>query len=760
MAKVDTYQPFYPPEYGEIDLAKYDLPCQQASLEWWYYNCHLTAVNDPERKFSWFASFFRQAKAGAARDDPAREHYDAVLWALSDVQKQNYWSDSLLDAATAQVLEAKIDVSKKGSHMEQALLELAKKNLVPLPDRLMERAVVAKDRLDFVYDGCSLRKSATPAPAPGVPGVTYHIRTVCERTGAAADLHFRLLKPVVRHGMNGIVNDMYYYYVPRCEVTGTVTAEGETIEVHGSGWYDREFGGTDEADATSGEDTSRDALDAWTWFAIQLEDNTELSIFIIYDRDTKRMKADVAVLTDEHGTRHVLTNDKFFVKTDDENTWVSMVTYAEYVVNFSVEVPSLKLKLKVEATFLHQEMVTIVVTSGGFWEGRCNVTGTKNDAPIKGLAFVERKNLRTFQETSGLLKNVGKTVQKILQRLYPTNASKAWIDDNVLGRNALPGVDPQAVCDTIFKPVRALIDRGGKAWRSLILVSCISALSTKKYIDSAKYIAIGELLHVGTLIIDDIQDESVVRRGGPCVHLEFGTAHAINAGTNCYFMAPRLAQIDELPEREQLAMFRLYFDSLRAGHAGQGLDLLGLERYMDDVVETGDVRHLWPQLKAIHVYKTGGPAGTLARMASILAHRWEEQPELTDAMDNFGTQVGLAFQIVDDALNLRGFEGDLKEVGEDIREGKITWPVVKAMAKLTLKDRRTVWNILKKKTDNKEEIHKCIDLLNSVHAINDSLLEARDIVTSAWARLDPLLEDSLPKLMLRAFSLFLTERTY
>ena len=182
-----------------------------------------------------------------------------------------------------------------------------------------------------------------------------------------------------------------------------------------------------------------------------------------------------------------------------------------------------------------------------------------------------------------------------------------------------------------------------QAWRSLILVSSMSALSSK-YIDASKYIALAELLHVGSLIIDDIQDESTVRRGGNCVHQDFGAATAINAGTACYFMAPILGGIDELTQEKQLKIYSLYFDILRCGHAGQGLDILGLDHMMPQVVETGETQELLDSLRAIHVYKTGGPAGTICRMASVLAGADEERAK---ALENYGTQIGLAFQIVD-----------------------------------------------------------------------------------------------------------------
>jgi len=194
---------------------------------------------------------------------------------------------------------------------------------------------------------------------------------------------------------------------------------------------------------------------------------------------------------------------------------------------------------------------------------------------------------------------------------------------------------------------------------------------------------------------------------------------------------------------------------LRAGHAGQGLDIAGLHHMMPEVVETGETTDILDSLRAIHTYKTGGAAGTLCAVACVIC---DASPEQSAALENFGTQLGLAFQIVDDALNLKGFEGDLKEVGEDIRDGKITYPVIKGMSRLSKFDRQYIWSILQERTEDTGKISSVIAMLNKVSAVDDCLVEAHNLVEEAWEKLDPVLEDSLPKVMMRTFCGYLTER--
>jgi geranylgeranyl pyrophosphate synthase/predicted secreted hydrolase len=720
---------------------KYDLPQPECALEWWYYNAHVKIKSTGE-PLSCFASFFRQVEAKElVKQGQERGFMDAVLWAISDPARERYYMDSLLDKDTPSLLKEKIKSSGKPmTHIEMAMMEVVNRGCVPNPDRLMSKRVVAKDKLSIELDECTLKK--------GTNNKDYEVTLFCPRTGTRAHLVFAPRKAAYLHGMNGVVNDMYYYFIPRCAVTGYVILGDrptEKLEVEGEGWYDREFGGERDLD------TSRDALDAWTWFSIQLSNGGDITVFIVEGKDSKEVIENVAVYCPP-GNGKRIAMDNFTVTTS--NLWPSMVTYTEYPMTFQLTCSAVDLNLTINCAFKHQEFLTLLVAGGGFYEGRVTCTGVQGGMNVTGVGFLEKKNHKMYTETQGLLKQVGIIVQKSLQRLYPLDASRAFIDHNVLGRHAMREVDTKKVCDVIFKPVRTLIDRAGKSWRSLILVSVINAIS-QSYVDTSNYIAIAELLHVGSLIVDDIEDNSTVRRGGPCVHLEYGIAHAINASTACYFLAPRLAGVDDLPKHKQLPMYHLFFDSLRAGHAGQGLDILGLDSYMAEAVRTGDVKPLENALKAIHIYKTGGPAGSLCRMACIITDATEEQ---SVAMDGFGTAAGLAFQIVDDALNLVGFEGDLKELGEDIRDGKITYPVIKAIPRLNSEQRNYMWAVLQEKTSDKAKIKSVIDLLNSVRAIDDCLEEAKDIVEKAWRKVDPLLPDSLAKLMMRAFTFYLTER--
>jgi geranylgeranyl pyrophosphate synthase len=319
-----------------------------------------------------------------------------------------------------------------------------------------------------------------------------------------------------------------------------------------------------------------------------------------------------------------------------------------------------------------------------------------------------------------------------------------------------PEVDPDRLTRCLTRPIRDIADRGGKAWRSYAALACIEAVGG----DSRRFLhwlAMPELLHVGSLIVDDVEDGSTWRRGGLACHVVHGTARAINAGTAAYFLAEPPIDADPLPAESKLRIYRLYFDALRAGHAGQALDLEDISDLTEHAAHTGDTLALERHVMAVHRLKTAVPAGMFARAGAVLGGGSLAQVEV---LGSFFEAVGLAFQIIDDVLNVRGFERDLKLRGEDISQGKVTLPVVLALSHLPARERSRLWQRLAARPSSAAEIEEVARLLTQSNALDLCTARARALVDSAWLELDPALEDSQSKLMLRAFSWYVLERHY
>ncbi len=839
-------RPDWPGRMGSIDLSVHDLPHRTAQTEWWYYNCH---IEGPEgRQLSLFVCFFRLLKHVDANGK--RYHSHALTWALSDVENEKYIADVVLESDSPKVMLKALEEGSlvKDQILKRALKEVFEKGNVPLPDRLFKvdpRVDESSDELKLDYESATLKKDAEGR---------YHVAAKHYKLPCEIDLVFDPKKPAVRHGDHGVVkgrerDDMFYYCIPRCEVTGTVTVpkahkkggsahdhahEPDTIKVaKGQGWYDHEFGGKPEEDWNYGESSIReqtesgDVLDesdndtnsttstssssgaephpeespssspinsvtkkkvvssqqtdslrkqhmvryAWNWVAAQLDDNTEVTAALLVNGNDGSIMEVKAIVVDEDGNR-VQFDDSQGVKFTDsaetkEKTWGSVRTFVSYPTEYRLEVPGAGLDLTVSAAFGDQEFMTLI-GKPAFWEGRCDVSGTKNGKAIKGLAYVERNGFNKDQSIKSFFKNVGGQVRSSVQAMYPLEPTYEEALELIATKDTehyMKGVPLKVLGDTLIAPVRLIADRGGKSWRSYGALACVDCVGgdSRDFVD---WLAMPEFLHVGSLIVDDIQDESETRRGGPAAHHEFGSALCINAGTAAYFQCEQMLKVPGLSPEDLNKCYALYFACLRGGHAGQALDINGLDYMMDDVVKSGEADLLEERILAIHMLKTAVPAGTLARMGALVGKGSQEQIE---AMGLYFESIGVAFQIMDDVLNLRGLyskESDklklgtaLKRLGEDIVDGKVTFPVAKAMRSLSSeKDRRKLWDSIRAKPQDQVVVDKIIAQLEDLGAIDACVEQAENVVNEAWLRLDSVIPDSFAKMMLRSFGWFVIER--
>jgi geranylgeranyl pyrophosphate synthase len=222
-------------------------------------------------------------------------------------------------------------------------------------------------------------------------------------------------------------------------------------------------------------------------------------------------------------------------------------------------------------------------------------------------------------------------------------------------------------------------------------------------------------------------------------------------------MGQKLLDAKQLSDADRLRIYDLYFEALRAGHAGQALDLEGFDDVLDDAVARGDGEGLERRILAIHRLKTAAPASALARMGAVAGGGTAAQIE---GVGGFFEGLGLAFQIIDDVLNLRGFGRGLKSTGEDIMHGKVTLPVAKAFGRLAPERRAWLLAELRDKPQAPERIAACIAAIEACGALDACVEQAHALVESAWQRFDPLVEDSFPKLILRAFGWYVLERHY
>lgn len=215
---------------------------------------------------------------------------------------------------------------------------------------------------------------------------------------------------------------------------------------------------------------------------------------------------------------------------------------------------------------------------------------------------------------------------------------------------------------SLLDPLRDFLNRPGKEFRgSLVLSSWTLAGGDPEAMPPTLPLVL-ELLHAGSLIVDDIQDGSETRRGKPALHKTFGMPVALNAGNWLYFAATSLLDELELSATIKLELLRHVRHAVLRCHQGQGLDLTTR-------VSTLDPNEIVGVVSATTDLKTA----SLVELAAVLGARASgADKRCVKALAAFARELGTVLQMLDDLggvlSNTRQLKGD-----EDLREGRPTW---------------------------------------------------------------------------------------
>jgi octaprenyl-diphosphate synthase len=218
------------------------------------------------------------------------------------------------------------------------------------------------------------------------------------------------------------------------------------------------------------------------------------------------------------------------------------------------------------------------------------------------------------------------------------------------------------------EPAEDLLARGGKRWRPVLL--CLSCELLGGTGEALELTPLVEFPHSGSLILDDLEDNSDIRRGKPAAHILYGADTAINSGCFLYFLPLSLLEESGLSGDLRLRLYRYYGQALRSLHLGQSLDI-AWHRDRDFIPAPGEYffmgRHKTGALARLAGLAGAAAAGAAEEEGERLGRLWED--------------FGLAFQILDDVTNLRqGNPG--KNRGDDIVEGKKSLPLIYACRSL------------------------------------------------------------------------------
>jgi len=353
-------------------------------------------------------------------------------------------------------------------------------------------------------------------------------------------------------------------------------------------------------------------------------------------------------------------------------------------------------------------------------------------------------DIERFLEEKAAL--IDKVIEKYIPRVFSENA--------VLFRINPPqyAYTSEALNKAVAEPIWEFLDRGGKRWRpSLFLLVCEALGKNPK--DFADFAIIPEVIHNGTIMIDDIEDASEFRRGRPCTYKIYGLDIAVNTGNAMYYLPllPLIENRERISTEKLCKIYEIYVKEMISLSLGQAMDI-AWHRGIAKADELDEKDYL--QMCA---YKTGTLARMAAKIAAVLA---DANDELVERLGRFAESIGVAFQMQDDILDLTGTEFAEKKggCGQDITEGKRSLMVIHTLKVAEARDRKRLVEILKMHTSDQKLRDEAIAIMQKYDSVEYVKQFAGKMVEDSWREVERLLPASDAKEKLEAFAEFLIER--
>jgi len=324
-------------------------------------------------------------------------------------------------------------------------------------------------------------------------------------------------------------------------------------------------------------------------------------------------------------------------------------------------------------------------------------------------------------------------------------AKKAKLVDGEINKWIPPGAKPKVLA----KATRHLLEAGGKKIRPALALTAAEAVGGRAG-DALEAAAALELLHTFTLIHDDIMDHDEFRRNVKTVHVLWGEPVAIIAGDALF--AKVFGAVAANAKRRKM-------DGLRTAELLEVVSQASFEicqgQAQDMLFETR-----WDITEEEYMEMVGGKTGALMEAATkVGAMLGGGKSKEVEALAKYGRLIGVAFQIQDDVLGIAGEEKQFgKPIGSDIREGKRTLIVIKALKTAGPKEKKLLLQTLGKPVP-KKKLLAAIETLRSLGAINYASRKAESLIKEAKNQLR-ILPNSDAKAALLAMADFIVKRDF
>jgi octaprenyl-diphosphate synthase len=286
------------------------------------------------------------------------------------------------------------------------------------------------------------------------------------------------------------------------------------------------------------------------------------------------------------------------------------------------------------------------------------------------------------------------------------------LHDDLLAIEAEFGQDTVSDVSAITEIGEYLREGGGKRIRPALLLLA-AKLFQYKGAGAVRLGAVVEIIHTATLVHDDIIDEAQTRRGRPAANTRWGNSKCVLAGDWLYMQSFKIAVQERnfrvLDTLIELTQQMVEGELLQMEKLGK---LITLEEHFDLIFR-----------------KTACLFSVCMRLGAILGGA---SPEQEEAAGSYGRNLGMAFQIVDDVLDLTASESVLgKPVASDLREGKVTMAVIHALERCTPQEREKIATVLRERAFNGVTHADILAILNRYGALEAANARAAEYAEAA-----------------------------
>ena len=296
--------------------------------------------------------------------------------------------------------------------------------------------------------------------------------------------------------------------------------------------------------------------------------------------------------------------------------------------------------------------------------------------------------------------------------------------------------------DLVHKMTEYHLGTGGKKLRALLTLGSAKLSGYNKGGRDINLAACVELIHAATLMHDDVIDNSKTRRGKKTLNSIWGNQSSILVGD---YLLSRCFEI--MVEDGNLEILKLLSSTSTAIAQGEVLQLQ----------HKGEIDILEETYFKITSSKTAALFSAATKVGAILG---KKEAKYKDALEFYGKNIGITFQIADDALdyssNLKSFG---KEIGNDFFEGKVTLPIILLYQKISDSEKTILKNLFFKKKRDKEELNYVLNLIKKNNIIKNCYKKADHFINLASSALS-VFEDSKEKKILKNLTTFSIERNF